>query len=704
MEYQRLFSPMKIGKVEVKNRIVMAPMGVEISNHDGSANEKTVAYYRERAKGGVGLIITEYTRVNEKDGVVAPSQISMSADRYIEPFKKVVDAVHAEGTKIFVQLHHPGRQNVVLFSSLWSINERLAKIIPGYWKMFFSIIGNSGPESLSDPKMIRFMNKYMKPLKAPSNVPAGLGESVFGDQKIEPFTVEEIHVLIDQFAKAAKRVQKSGADGVELHAAHGYLLNQFLSPYTNIRTDEYGGSFENRLRIMKELIVAIHKECGEDFPISVRLTVDEFYEKIGYPEQGLHLEDGVEIAKALEAYGVDAINVTVGNSDTQFVINEPISFKPGWRSYMSKAIKDAVNIPVITAGVIRTPEFAEELLNEGIQDFIGLGRTLLADPDWAIKAQRGESKSIQRCIGCLYCMESSERDMAKGLPVECAVNPRNCKEATITKTAEKNGHERQVVIVGAGPAGLTAAKELAARKFKVIVLEKEPVPGGQLQLANKPPLKDKMSWCFEDLEYQAKKNGAEILYNTTATKEIVTSYRPYAVIIATGANPFKPGIPGANEDYVTTVTPILKGDLKFENKSIAVVGSGMTGIETAEILVEQGNKVTIIEMADKIAPGAYHLNVWDVMSRLKKGNITFMPGRKLESISNHKLTLIKKNNVREIIYADAIVLSLGIRSEKHVASELEGCCKHLYMVGDADKPGRIKAAIHQAYELSRKLS
>lgn len=703
MEYQKLFSPMKIGKVEVKNRIVMAPMGVDISNHDGSANDKTVAYYRERAKGGVGLIITEYTRINEKDGVVAPSQISMSADRYIKPFKKVVDAVHAEGTKIFVQLHHPGRQNVVIFSTLWSMNEKLAKIIPGYWKLFFSMMGDSNPDSLSDPKMIRMMNKYMKPLRAPSNVPAGLGESVFGNQKIEPFTVEEIHVLIDQFAKAAKRVQKSGADGVELHAAHGYLLNQFLSPYTNIRTDEYGGSFENRLRIMKELIAAIHKECGPNFPISVRLTVDEFYEKIGYPEQGLHLADGVEIAKALEAYGADAISVTVGNSDTQFVINEPISFKPGWRSYMSKAVKDAVNIPVITAGVIRTPEMAEELLKKGVQDFVGLARPLLADPDWAVKAQRGDSKSIQRCIGCLYCMESSERDMAKGLPVECAVNPRTCKEATIPKTAEENGRGRQVVIVGAGPAGLTAARELAARKFKVTVLEKESVPGGQLQLAKMPPLKEKMIWCYEDLEFQAKKNGAQILYNTTATKELVASYHPYAVFIATGANAFKPGIPGAKDDYVTTVTPILKEDLKFKDKTIAVVGSGMTGIETAEILVEQGNKVAIIEMADKIAPGAYHLNVWDVMSRLKKGDVTFMPGRKLESISDHKLTLVQKNNVREVIYADVIVLSLGIRSNKEIATELESCCNHLYVIGDADKPGRIKDAVHQAYELSREL-
>jgi len=234
MKYQKLFSPKKIGNVEMKNRIVMTAIGVGISDYDGTANEKTVAYYSERAKGGVGLIITEYTRVNEEDAVVSPAQLSMSADRYIKPFKKVVDAVHSEGAKIFVQLHHPGRQNVMLFPTIWSMNEKLAKIVPGYWKMLFSILGKQSPESVNDPKMIKTMHKYMKPLKAPSNVPAGLGESVFGNQKIEPLTIDEIHTLLDQFAKAAKRVQKSGADGVELHAGHGYLLNQFLSPFIPI--------------------------------------------------------------------------------------------------------------------------------------------------------------------------------------------------------------------------------------------------------------------------------------------------------------------------------------------------------------------------------------------------------------------------------------------------------------------------------------
>mgnify|MGYP002344244239 FL=1 len=682
----------------------MTAMGVDVSHHNGKASEDTAGYYGERAKGGVGLIITEYTRINENDGVVAPGQLSMSSDTYIEPFKQVVDEVHKDGAKIFVQLHHPGRQNVVLFPTFWRMNERLAKVIPGYWKLFFSITSKYDIDSLNDPKMIKLMEKYMKPLRAPSNVPAGLGLSPFANQKISPFTSEDVHRIIRQFIDAAGRVKKTGADGVELHAGHGYLLNQFLSPYTNIRSDEYGGSFENRVRILQELIGGIHQRCGKDFPVIVRLTVDEFYEKIGYPEQGIHLLEGVKIAKALESFGADALDVTVGTSDTHFMIQEPNSFEQGWRRELVKAVKDAVNIPVIAVGVIRTPELAERLISDGVQDFIGLARPLLADPYWAVKAQNGNEEDIQRCIGCLYCMESYEKGLINGKPVECTVTPRTCRERLTPLTPPKDGRRRKIVIIGAGPAGLTAARELAARDFDVTVLEKESAPGGQLRLGEKPPHKNRIAWCYEDLEHQARKNGAEILYGTSADRQLVDSYHPYAVIIASGASCVKPRIPGAENEYVTTVVPVLDGSLQLLHKNVAVVGSGMTGIETAELLVKQGNRVTVIEMAEKIAPGAFNISVWDVMQTLNNGETTFLPGRRLERIEDHKLVLVQKNNVREILRFDAVVLSLGVRSNNKITDELKGCCEKLFVAGDAFKPGRIKDAIHEAYKISRSLS
>ncbi|SHO43667.1 FAD-dependent oxidoreductase [Anaerocolumna xylanovorans] len=702
MKYAKLFSQGRIGNVQTKNRIVMTAMGVDISHYDGTANENTIAYYAERAKGGVGLIITEYTRINEKDGVVAPAQLSMSSDKYIKPFSKVVDAVHQEGTKIFVQLHHPGRQNVVIFPTMWGINKKLAKIIPGYWKWFFSILAKQDADSMSDPKMQKMLNKYMRPLRAPSNVPAGLGLSVFGSQRIEPLSVAEIKVLVRQFIDAAVRVKKSGADGIELHAGHGYLLNQFLSPHTNIRTDKYGGNTENRTRILKEIIQGIHHVCGRDFPVVVRLTVDEFYEKIGYPEQGIHLSEGVKIAKALESFGADAIDVTAGTVETLFVIQEPNSFPLGWRKYMAQAIKEAVSIPVIAVGMIRTPDMAEKYLEEGVQDFIGLARPLLVDPHWAKKAELGQDKDIQRCIGCLYCIESYEKGLTNGHPVQCSLNPRTCREAKLTEQMA-DGKRRKIVIIGAGPSGLTAARELAIRNFDVTVLEKESESGGQLQLAKIPPHKERLAWCYEDLEYQAKNGGVTIIYNTTASKQLIQSMNPYAVIVATGASAFKPNIPGADAEYVTTTTSILDGSLKPLNKNIAVVGSGMTGIETAELLVEQGNRVTVIEMADKIAQGAFNVGVWEVMQSLDNGETVFLPGCRLERIEDHKLTLVQKNAVREILRFDIIVLSLGVRSNTEAIDELKGCCEKFYVIGDAKKPGRIKDSVHEAFHLAQSI-
>lgn len=355
MKPKLLFTPGKIGQLELKNRGVMTAMGVGLAKENGEATAKTLAYFAERAAGGIGLIITEYTRINERDGIVSGKQLSMATDKHIAPFKEVVTAVHRHGTKIFVQLHHPGRENIALFPGLWPLGNRLAKIFPPYWKLFYRVMSKQDRSSINDPKLIKFMQRFMPSLKAPSDVPAGLGFSPFGNQVIKELSIPEIKQLEEQFIAAAERVKKSGADGVELHAGHGYLLNQFTSPYTNLRKDDYGGSVENRTRIIAEIIAGIKERCGADFPISVRLTVDEFYAKIGYPKIGIHLPEGVLLAQAVETAGADAINVTIATADTQVLISEPVSYEPGWRQPLVQAIKKAVTIPVIAVGVIRTP-------------------------------------------------------------------------------------------------------------------------------------------------------------------------------------------------------------------------------------------------------------------------------------------------------------------------------------------------------------
>lgn len=695
---------MKIGNLEIKNRIVMPAMGVNTAEYDGRAGKDLAVYYEERAKGGVGLIITEITRVNEKDAVTQTRQLSMSDNRYIKPFQRVVERVHAHGAKIFVQLHHPGRQNVVFVPTVWNMNEKLACIIPGYWKLLFRVLGKMDTSSsMDDPQTIKLMNKYMKPLLAPSAVPSGLGVNPIRNQRTVAMTQDQIRTLVQQFAAAAKRVQKSGADGVELHASHGYLLQQFLSPYTNRRTDQYGGSLENRMRIVREIIAGIKKECGNDFPIIVRLTVDEYYETIGYPDQGIHLEEGVEMAKMLESYGIAALNISSGNYDTNHTSMEPMSYAPGWRKNLARAVKDAVSIPVIAANVIRTPEQAEQQLTAGDQDFIAIGRPLLADPNWANKAKTGDADDILRCISCLRCGETLVTNVMKGEPVECALNPRSCREAQFEKTGPRDGNHRQVIVVGAGPAGLTAARELACRGFKVTVLEKEAEPGGQLLLAKVPPHKEKIGWAIADLTRLALNSGAEIIYNTAATQAVIDAYNPYAVIVATGGQAAVPKISGANAAGVTTPTPILQGEVTYTQKSIAVVGSGMTGLETAEVLASQGNDITIVEMSETLAPGANLTNAYDVIRRLEKAGVKFLTGRKLDEIKDGKLFLSKQNGVLETFAADAVVLALGTMSCNQLAKELEGKVRRLYVIGDASKTGSIGDATRSAFLLARQI-
>lgn len=700
MEYPNLFTPMDIGSVTIKNRLVMTAMCVGLAEHDGAVSEELAAYYEERAAGGVGLIITECSRINETDAVSNPSMLSMSHDRYIEPLRKAVERVHAHGAKLFVQLFHPGRQNIVVFPTLWQFNERMARMFPAYWNLYFKIAGKFDASAMEDPKTVKRMERYMKPLLAPSAVPCGLSDNPIRNQRTVPMTISQIKELIGQFVSAAVRVKKAGADGVELHAAHGYLLQQFLSPYTNRREDEYGKTLTNRMRLLKEIIEGIRGECGPDFPISVRLSVEEFYDMIGYPGQGITLAEGVEMAKRLEGFGIDVLNVSSGSYDTAQTSCEPISFPTGWRKYLAKAVKEQVKIPVIAANLIRTPEQAEAQIAEGTQDFIAMGRSFLSDPEWSKKAMEGRGEDINRCICCLRCMEAFQENIMNGKPVECAVNPRACRESKYPPTVPKDGRQRQVVVVGAGPAGLTAARELAARDFKVTLIERGPAPGGQLILAEAPPRKEKIGWLIQYLTRQALKQGVEIQYDTTATRALIESYHPYAVFLATGGEAAAPKIPGSESDFVTTVTPILTGERKYTGREIAVVGSGMTGLETAELLVEQGNAVTIIEMAEKIAPGAYPVNASDVIKRLEKSGVRFLPGRKLERIGNGMLYLSRRDGVQEEIRTDATVLAIGVRSSNTLEKECAGHFEHLYPIGDAVKPGRIGNAVHGAFKLA----
>ena len=445
----------------------------------------------------------------------------MTSDRHIEPFARMVERVHAHGTKIFCQLHHPGRQGNSLMTEFWPMIEFIGRLWPGYWKYFF--------------KIVPAMDKFAKTGLVPPVVSASPVACEHSKQKTRALMKWEIKGLIKDFIKAAHRVQQTGADGVELHAAHGYLIQQFLSPHTNRRTDEYGGSLENRMRFLLEIIEGIRHQCGKNFPIAVRLSVDEYYRCIDKPGQGIELAEGIEMAKRLEQAGIDAIDVSSANYETLNYWLEPISYEPGWRSNLARAVKEKVKIPVLAANLIRSAEQAETQLKEGYQDFVCLGRPHLADAAWTRKVSQGCEQEIKRCISCLWCFESLLVNALVGKPLECAVNPRLGRERE-TANPLKNGSGKVIAIIGAGPAGLSAAEILGLRGFKPIVLEKNDFVGGQLQLANKPPKKEKINWCFTDLHNAAVKNGAEIRFNTEATAESIKALNPYAVIVATGGN------------------------------------------------------------------------------------------------------------------------------------------------------------------------
>ena len=477
------------------------------------------------------------------------------------------------------------------------------------------------------------------------------------------------------------------------------MIGQFSSPYTNKRTDEYGGNFENRMRFFGEIIDAVRAEVGADFPVIARFSVDEHMEYVGQPDEGLHLADGVEIGKYLEAKGVDALDVSSGIYETMNTAWEPVGFDQGWKIEGPASVKAAVNIPVIGVAVIRDPEYAEELLKDGKLDFVGSARAFYADPEWANKAKCGKACDIRKCISCLYCMESLMSANAE-TPMGCSVNFEAGKENQYqAEELPKNGAGRTVAVIGAGPAGLEAARILAIRGFKPVVFEKQLRLGGQVYLASKPPKKEKTAWLIDYEKGQLEKLGVEIRLNTEATVETIKELKPYAVFVATGSAPVMPkSIKGLDGKNVYTPVEILDGTVKLSNKKVCVVGSGMTGIETAELLSEQGNDVTVFEMADDIGPGLFFQNLVDVMSRIAPKNVAMYPKHRLVEIDGNKVAFETTDTKEAVNFEfDEVVVSLGVAANKAANEEIAAAFDNVRFLGDALSTGRIAAAIKTGY-------
>ena len=640
MPYTKLFEPGKIGNLELKNRIVMPAMGCSLAEVSGEAGQRMIKYYADRARGGAGLIITEITRVDDETGVGTPNQLSVTNTHMIAQLSRLAEAVHAYDTKIFVQLHHPGNQT------------------PS------RLIGGKQPVSASDVTC-----------------------KVIGEQP-RPLTTEEVEAMVKKFVTGAVIAQKAGIDGVEIHAAHGYLVSQFLSPHTNKREDKYGGSFEGRMRFVTEIVKGIQMYCGPRFPISVRMNGND------YLPDGIDDEEGIRIAKYLEALGIQCINVSCGMYDSGSTIIEPSYYEEGWKRHLGANIRKAVNIPVIAVDNIKHPSFAEQMLEDGNCDFVGIARGHLADPNWGAKAKAGEDKLIRKCLGCMECF----RILNDGLPLGCTLNPVLGREFEWgDEKLVKNGEGRTVAVIGGGPAGMQSAVTLAKRGFKVILFEASDKLGGTVNLAAVPPFKGMLNEFVETQEEELKKYGVEVKLNTKAGLQEVKETGAEAVFLAAGGRPIVPNLPGIEK--ALTAEDVLGGKAEVKGQNIVVIGGGVTGLETAEYLAKD-HKVTVVEMMDKVGGNLYPSVTMHLVQEIMKTGGVIAKGKALTAVQDLEVTVKDmKTNELESIPAETTILAMGVRSDREAFAELkEAYGDRLILVGDANKPGQIYDALHSAHD------
>ena len=639
MSYEKLFTPGKIANLELKNRIVMPAMGCSLAEPSGEAGPRMIKYYADRAKGGTGLIITEITRIDDDTGVGTPNQLSVTNTHVVGQLSRLVETVHAYDTKLFVQLHHPGNQT------------------PS------RLIGGKQPVSASDVTC-----------------------KVIGEQP-RALTTEEVEGLVKKFVFGAVIAQKAGVDGVEIHGAHGYLVSQFLSPHTNKRTDKYGGSFEGRMRFATEIILGIRAYCGPKFPIGIRINGSD------YLDDGITEADAIAQAQYFEKLGVCYINVSCGTYDSGATIIEPNYFAEGWKKHLAANIRKAVSIPVIAVCNIKHPAAAEQLLEEGFADFVGIARGNLADAEWANKAKKGEDGLIRKCLGCMECF----RILNDGLPLGCTLNPVLGREFEWgDEKLCRNGEGRTAAVVGGGPAGFEAALTLRKRGFRVVLFEAKERIGGTVALAAVPPCKTMLNEFIDTMEAQLRKAGVEIRVNTPATVEAVKALGAEAVFMAAGGKPIVPGIPGI--ERAVTAEDVLAGKAAVRG-SVVVIGGGVTGLETAETLAP-AHKVTVVEMLDKVGGNLYPSIVMHLAQEIMKNGGQIAKGKQLTAVTETGVTVKDTKTGEEAeLPADTVVLAMGVRSNRpELDAFREAFGDNLILVGDTARPGQIYDALHSGHD------
>jgi 2,4-dienoyl-CoA reductase-like NADH-dependent reductase (Old Yellow Enzyme family)/NADPH-dependent 2,4-dienoyl-CoA reductase/sulfur reductase-like enzyme len=702
--FPHLLSPGRIGTLEIRNRIATTAMGVSMAEEDGSAGERLIAYHEEQAKGGVGLIIMGATGVAWPVGCVQWQQAAISEDRFIPGLKRLADRVHAHGAKIAAQLHMGGLVAGYSFAKwghpLWTPS--IPPMPKGNFAQYFL------PEEL-----------------------AGVGGMGMPELKI--VEQADIDLLVSQFAQGARRAVEAGFDGVEIHGAHGYIISNFLSPAGNSRTDGYGGSRENRARLLREVIEAVRAEVGPDYPMWVKLDLREEGR-----ENGLTLEDAIFNAKVAEAAGADAITCSASHEtgEAKLHTQSHTPHEPGLNLPGVAQVKKALSIPVIGSGRVE-PEAGDRAIGNGETDFISMGRKLLADPHLPRKLAEGRRDEVRPCIYCYTCISA----IYLGVDTRCAIRPETGRE--FEHWPEPTGDTRHVVVIGGGPGGMESTRRLRALGHRVTLIEKGERLGGTLRFAALAyePNERLLNWLIREVE----ESGADIRLGTEATPALLSSLAADEVIVATGAIRSMPDIPGNEHDHVLSGDD-LRGMMFGETSEairrktslftrlatkvgaatgasanidlvrkathawmplgdrVVIVGGELVGVELAEFLQERGRKVTVVDEAEKFGAGLTVLRRMRLIPELEEHGVRLAPGAQGIAIGKDAVTWTDADGAAQQAACDTVIVAKGARGDTRLADELRAAGRNVHVIGDANGVGYIEGAMWGAANAVREIA
>ena len=667
--FPHLFSPIQLGNIELANRVVHVPTDISSSHADGEVSERDIAHHGDIARGGAGFIIVGATTPNARTGRPTVTCLVADGDNYVPGLARLAESMHRYGSKCAVQLQHPGRQCAIPRYNTLGANDRVLKLP---WSAGHEIIYENAEEK---------------------------------GKEIRESSIAEILELVDQFSEAAWRVKQAGFDAVELHAAHGYLLSEFMSPALNRRTDRFGGNFENRMRFPLAVVDQIHKKCGKSFPVLVRYSFDEWM------PGGRTLEEGVEIARELERAGCAGVDLSMGLQESPGAGFDPMQYPQGWATYAAEATKKAIRIPVITSHSLRDPEYCDQIIAEGKTDLVGLSRQMLADPYWPVKAQYGRIRSIRKCISCLGgCWQESL--MAKH-EIACSINP-GCGNAAFAHM-ERTATPIRMAVVGGGPAGMEAARVATERGHIVTLFEQAGELGGALLYCCLVPGKEKMRWYLDWIRDQMMDLNVDIRLNHAPTLDELRSFD--VVVNATGAISYVPDVSGNADDVIpfeeAMACPKIACDchpgarkMHKMGQRVLLWGDHYPAVDTIAFLASIGKDVTVVTENREFAAECEVIHMYVARKRFAQGDAEVLESRPYK----YPVTVLTQTTVREIRAGEVVlqdrdfnrttlavdsIVGCHTRPRLELFEELRAAGIHVINVGDSVRPRNLYFAVKE---------